>query len=205
MSFTIRGSTYLNDKSHINNEFDNYVEYSKKSNIPSREAKNIEISINPGSLIEENLTLRVELYARDMNANIVDNINAYISNRYVGKVRDCKLIHSYKFSKGVAYDLAINNFDKKILNVNVVAKTFMLKKDDVVQMILSVSEQKASHTYAICTLKFDKSKTEFIDKKVVIDRVEYIDNTYVYVKINVVNLVDGIVILCEGEVVPSAN
>jgi hypothetical protein len=200
MSFTIRGSSYIHDKSHINPEFDNYVEYSKKSNIPSRESRIITKSNNTMSLEQERLTLRVELYARDMSSKILDNINNYIRSNYIGKVKDCKLIHSYTFdnAKDKFLSYAVNNFDKKIVHVNVIAKTFMLKKDDVVEMILSVSEQKAYHTYAICVLIFDKKSTEFVDKKVVVEGVEYKDNTNVYVKILEVNLVDNMVILCKG-------
>jgi len=204
MSFTIRGSTYIHDKSHINPEFDNYVEYSKKSNIPSREPRIITKSSNTMSLDQERLTIRVELYARDMNSRILDNIATYIRSNYIGKVKDCKLIHSYTFdnSKDKFLSYAINNFDKKIIHVNILAKTFMLKKDDVVEMILSVSEQKAYHTYAICILIFDKKSTEFVDRKVVVNGIEYKDNTNVYVKISEVNLVDNMAILCKGSIIP---
>jgi hypothetical protein len=205
MSFTIRGSSYTHDKSHINPELDSYVEYSKKSNIPSREPRLITKVSNNMSLEQEHLTLRVELYARDMNSRILENINNYIRTNYIGKVKDCKLIDSYTFDKDRFLSYAINNFDKKVIHVNVLAKTFMIKKDDVVEMILSVSEQKAYHTYAICVLIFDKKSTEFVDKKVVIGGVEFKDNTNVYVKISEVNLVDNMVILCKGSIVVDKN
>jgi hypothetical protein len=202
MSFAIRGASYVQDRSHVNPDFDSYPEMTKKNSQIER-TQVVPIANESLSLDEEKMTLKVELYAKDINSRLMDNISAYISKKYLGKVVSCKLIHSYVFDREqpnfISY--AENNFQKKVLFVKVIAKTFMVKKDDVVQMILNVGEQRAYHTFVICNLVIDKKTSEIVDKKLIVNGVTYEDNKYVYVKISDVYLIDSLVIICKGSVV----
>lgn len=203
MSFTIKGSPFVQDKTRVNSGFDSYPSHTKRSTLQERTTRTIPSNVTDKlSFDTEKLTLRVKVMNSELNSAINETIASYISRDYLGKVNNGKLIHSYEIDPESQHlSLGYVNIRETTFMVKVIAQTFMVKRDDIIEMILNVKDMEALHVFVVCSLTFDKKITEFVDRKIIIGGKTYEDNKKVLVKITDVYLVDGLMIKTKGIII----